>query len=260
MENFGMEDFGKPFYFSSKRINDDTQDIINYLIEFANIIKKEPFTAMEFMQFIHEENPVQVNITKQKIRSLFHNMCKRKGLKKTVKNATPSNHQKYVLITNQFIIQNKKTPLAPLDKKYLEPSENEKPVEKGMLTLKDAQRMKEMDVAFIGYSIVKEIEASLGMIQVLEDEVKHLRDESTKEEIFRLKMADMEEKHNRETNILKEKISQLSKDIQKLNNQIVAKNTLIERYESSQGSSQTTFKMGELARLKNDRPSHLNRG
>jgi len=249
-----MEDFGKPIYFSPNRINDDTVDILKYLREFSGIMKKEPFTAMEFMQFIHEENPVQVNITAQKIRSLFNNMYAKGDIKKTVKNATARKHQKYVLKSNQFAIESKK-----LKRKSPQPkSKPEFETPKKGLTLEDAKNMKEMDVAFIGYSIVKEIEASLGMISVLEEQVKHLKDSATSEEVYKVKLADMQDKHGREVNILKEKIKQLSQDIQKLNDQIVTKNAIIERLESTHGSTNTTFKMGELARLKNDkRPSHL---
>ena len=249
-----MEDFGKPIYFSPMRINDDTVDILKYLREFSGIMKKEPFTAMEFMQFIHEENPVQVNITAQKIRSLFNNMYAKGDIKKTVKNATARKHQKYVLKSNQFAIESKK-----LKRKSPQPkSKPEFETPKKGLTLEDAKNMKEMDVAFIGYSIVKEIEASLGMISVLEEQVKHLKDSATSEEVYKVKLADMQDKHGREVNILKEKIKQLSQDIQKLNDQIVTKNAIIERLESTHGSTNTTFKMGELARLKNDkRPSHL---
>jgi len=249
-----MEDFGKPIYFSPNRINDDTVDILKYLREFSGIMKKEPFTAMEFMQFIHEENPVQVNITAQKIRSLFNNMYAKGAIRKTVKNATARKHQKYVLKSNQFAIESKK-----LKRKSPQPkSKPEFETPKKGLTLEDAKNMKEMDVAFIGYSIVKEIEASLGMISVLEEQVKHLKDSATSEEVYKVKLADMQDKHGREVNILKEKIKQLSQDIQKLNDQIVTKNAIIERLESTHGSTNTTFKMGELARLKNDkRPSHL---
>ena len=260
-----MEDFGKPIYFSPNRINDDTVDILKYLREFSGIMKKEPFTAMEFMQFIHEENPVQVNITAQKIRSLFNNMYAKGDIKKTVKNATARKHQKYVLKSNQFAIESKKLkrkspqpkskPKFKTDKTKSDPQFE---FEKKGLTLEDAKNMKEMDVAFIGYSIVKEIEASLGMISVLEEEIKHLKDSATSEEVYKVKLTDMQDKHGREVNILKEKIKQLSQDIQKLNNQIVTKNAIIERLENTQGNTKTTFKMGELARLKNDkRPSHL---
>lgn len=249
-----MEDFGKPIYFSPNRINDDTVDILKYLREFSGIMKKEPFTAMEFMQFIHEENPVQVNITAQKIRSLFNNMYTKGDIKKTVKNATARKHQKYALKSNQFVIVSKKPKRkSPAPK----PEPKSKTPKKG-LTLEDARNMKEMDVAFIGYSIVKEIEASLGMISVLEEEIKHLKDSATSEEVYKVKLTDMQDKHGREVNILKEKIKQLSHDIQKLNDQIVTKNAIIERLENTQGNTKTTFKMGELARLKNDkRPSHL---
>jgi hypothetical protein len=259
-----MKQFGTAIHFSSKRINDDTKDILNYLKVFSDKIGNTPFTAMKLMTYIHKETPTQVNITTQKIRSLLHNMATRGGIEKTVKDATAHNHQKYLLKSNIFVFDDhpKKIGKKRLESEPKFKTEKTKPdpqfeFEKKSLTFEDARNMKEMDVAFIGYSIVKEIEASLGMIQVLEEEVKHLRDESTKEEVFQLKMSDMNDKHKREVNILNEKISQLSRDVQKLNGQIVTKNAIIERLESSQNSKNTTFKMGELARLKNERPSHL---
>ena len=248
-----MEQFGEPVHFYTKKINDDTVDIIKYLEKFVGKVGKDPFTAMSFMEFIHKENPVQVNITTQKIRSIFHNITTKGGMEKTVKDATPRNHQKYLLKSNIFIFDDKSEKNR---KKHLKPDPQFEPEKKG-LTLEDARNMKEVDVAFIGYSIVKEIEASLKMIGVLEEEIKHLKSDAVNEEVFQLKIVDMNDKHKREVNILKEKISQLSRDVQKLNGQIVTKNAIIERFESSQNSKNTTFKMGELARLKNERPSHL---
>ena len=268
----GEVNFGKDMYFDDSKIAPLTIDILKCLYDFSQAMEEDWFNLHNFREYMELEHPEEIVVDAQVAGSIFNNLIRKEGLKKKHEHAGRGTQQEYALLSNQFILGPDPNRPYKFKKGYdsrrgrgrKKVDDVTKPIDDApkVLTLEDAQKMGDMDIAFIGYSIVKEIEASTQMIKTLEADNKKLKEDVTKEEIFKLKIQDMDEKHERKVKDLKEEISNLTRNVSKLNNQILQKNVLIERYETSQKSyntGQSTFKMGDLARIKNGKPSHLQR-
>jgi uncharacterized coiled-coil protein SlyX len=214
-----------------------------------------------------------VELTNARLNTMIYDLVKNRGaIIRTAKHyRTVGKPQEYKVVNSNLNIIKPPTLLDKFKKKadakkIVKPEE----VETKMLTLADVERIGEMDLAFIGYTIRTEMDIVLRKLKHSEElrtKVSEHYEKTKKElELTKIKMGDDLRKAVKMVESLKVGNADLRTTIGSLNKTVQARNTTIKNMQSEldglrkrfgETTNEKGFKLGEVAKFTNGRPSHL---
>lgn len=257
------EKFGKKIEFI--RIGVENKALLNHFYYFAVQNTKDlAFDSDMFAEYVAENHSTHAtglrkrDFNKQKIGRFITLLRKRGAIASTLKRAFKGSPQVYLIKSNTFVIPDGNIPINGI-----------KPKRK--LTLDDVDRFDGYDLAFIGYSLRKELDILNEYNNTLEAQNKKLKKEAGENKLqpYINKIEAMQREHRSELkgkdDIIKDlqtANARLNKNVTDKNRHIDAQDKHIDRITKSlemATSKDNTFKVGEVAKItkRHHRPAHL---
>lgn len=251
-----------------KMVNyDELMTFVGFLKTTSNFVLADVYPYFETMG---------VELTNSRLNTMIYDfVANKKVLKRTAKHyRTKGRPQEYEVINHNLnilnIIEPKTLPFHSSEKVPAKEIVQPKEVETEMLTLDDVERIGNMDLAFIGYTIRTEMNVTLRKLEHSEElraKVSEHYEKTKKDlELTKIRMEADLLKAVKKNEVFMRDIKELKKTIGTLNNSIKMNNTTIDNLQSElnglrkrfgRTANGKGFKLGEVAKFSGDKPHHL---